>query len=1000
MAFAVVTSLLEIVDQRLQQPNPFLIPYDKEIIVSLSHKLRFLQAFLEESGKKTKDPRVKGTLEAKIRDVAVEAEGKIESELREIYLAANRGDCVDEACQGLHQTLEQIVKDIERVQTGIEWKVSTDSHVGSSPNDFKEENAIVRGASENAVEAENEIIVGFTEDIVELVDRLKSKKDEVISLVGEGGIGKTTLAKIIFEHENIIAHFGIRASVVVSQEPNIKEMLIGLLRYIVPMTSEISNKDETQLRDELHKRLMEHKYLIVLDDVWTTSAWHAIEGCIPPNKDDGSKIMITTRIYEVARSVSERPHNMKSQTPDKSWELFSRKVFREGCLCTPKLEKLGREIVNCCGGLPLAILVIAGLLSTVKGSLEIWTDVLEALSGMDADNRISKILSLGFDYLPSHLKACFLYFGVFPEDSDILIKKIINLWVAEGFLKPEKNKSSEEGAENCLLDLINRNLVQFSELSIDGKIKSCKIHDRLHEICVREAKRENIICLLHEKHAPKDVRWVSCQSSGWPFTPENYKTHTSKEIHSIFYFGKELYLSKCRLVFPDLVLLRVLDLSLIKCLHGMPNGIVDLIHLRYLALSTIGSFYKFQLLKLKNLQTLIVSSWMEEYPLQVQYDILDLPQLRHLRLQKRCSQYLPSETRKNLQTLYWLKVTSSDRNPNFGMVPNLKELGIYIEGELVSGCLENLVDLDLLEKLKFRIGRVERFCLPTSFPSKLKKLTLCSTYLPWDEMGVIGKLSNLEVLKLKDFAFCGPQWEPIEGEFKRLKVLLIARSDLKRWEPNVHHFPILERLILRYCWDLKEVPNCFARIGTMKLIVLDSCTSSLVGFTKKWLEGMADCPLRFRQVGIKVELPDNESFEEVTVESSEEESVESSKEESVKSSKEESLKSSKEESVKSSKEESVKSSKEESVGSSKEECMGSWMVELPNNESSEELSVESSKIESVGRYKELSVGSSDELSVGSFDQERLKARKSVRKYLKKKVSKSLNAFKELMRKVL
>nr|GMD48943.1 putative late blight resistance protein homolog R1B-17 [Ipomoea batatas] len=453
------------------------------------------------------------------------------------------------------------------------------------------------------------------------------------------------------------------------------------------MTSEISNKDETQLKDELRKRLMEHKYLIVLDDVWTTKAWDAIKVCIP-DKDDGSKVMITTRIYEVARFVSERPHNMKSQTPYKSLELFSRKVFREGCLCTPELLELG------------------------------------------------------------------------------------------------------------------------------------------------------------------------------------------------------------------------------------------------------GSLYKFQLLKLQNLQTLIVCSWIEEYPLQLQSDILYLPQLRHLHLQNRCSQYLPSKERENLQTLYWLKVTSADRNPNFKMVPNLKELGIYVEGELLSGCLESLVQLHLLEKLKFRIGRVDRFCLPTSFPSKLKKLTLCSTYLLWEKMGVIGNLSNLEVLKLKDFAFCGPKWEPRVGEFKRLKVLLIARSDLEQWETDLHHFPILERLIL-------------------------SCTSSLVGSTKKWLEGMTNCPLRFRQVGIKVELPDNESFEEVTLESSEEESVESSKEESVKSSKKESLKSSKEESLKSSKEESVKSSKEESGGST----------------------------------KELSVGSTEELSFGSSDQERLKPRRSVRKYVKKKVSKLLNALK-------
>nr|GMD44265.1 putative late blight resistance protein homolog R1B-17 [Ipomoea batatas] len=331
----------------------------------------------------------------------------------------------------------------------------------------------------------------------------------------------------------------------------------------------------------------------------------------------------------------------------------------------------------------------------------------------------------------------------------------------------------------------------------------------------------------------------------------------------------------------------------------MPSGITDLIHLRYLALSTIGSLYKFRLLKLKNLQTLIVCSWMEDYPLQLQCNILDLPQLRHLRLEKRCSQYLPSMVRENLQTRYWLKVSSSNQNPNFRMVPNLKELGIYIEGKLVPSCLKRFVNLHQLEKLKFEIGRVERFYLPTAFPSNLKKLTFRRTYLPWEKMGVIGKLQKLEVLKLKDFAFRGPKWEPIDGEFRVLKVLLIAHSDLKQWNVSVCHFPILERLILRNCWDLEKVPDSLANTRTMKLIVLDSCTSSLVASTNQFsstnmllFKKMPDCALRVRLVGTKVELPNNESSEGEIMESFEEEIVESSEEESAESSEEESVESS------------------------------------------------------------------------------------------------------------
>nr|GMD78197.1 putative late blight resistance protein homolog R1B-17 [Ipomoea batatas] len=311
-------------------------------------------------------------------------------------------------------------------------------------------------------------------------------------------------------------------------------------------------------------------------------------------------------------------------------------------------------------------------------------------------------------------------------------------------------------AESYLHDLINRSLVQINELSIDSKVKSCKVHDRVHEVCVREAITGNTLCIINDNDAPKASRWLSCQTSHWPITQASYGNCALDNIHSMLCFGKDVYHSKCNLVYPCLKLLRVLDLSFVKWSRGMPSEITDLVHLRYLALRTIDSLYKFRFFKLKNLLTLIVTSWMEKCPLQLPCDILGLPQLRHLHVDKRCSQYLPCLVRKDLQTLYWLKVSSSDEKPNFEMVPNLMELEIYIEGQLAPSHLGSLVHLHLLEKLKFEVGRAEGFSLPTSFPPNLKKLTLCYTYLPWKEMDTIGELLHLEVLKLKDFAFCGP----------------------------------------------------------------------------------------------------------------------------------------------------------------------------------------------------------------------------------------------------
>nr|GMD05996.1 putative late blight resistance protein homolog R1B-17 [Ipomoea batatas] len=625
--------------------------------------------------------------------------------------------------------------------------------------------------------------------------------------------------------------------------------------------------------------MMGKRYLIFLDDVWTTEVWYAIQRCFPCNSNERNPIMITTRIVDVAEHLSYfcDIKRMKFQNLENSWKLFSMKVFGVRRFCPPVLEKLGRQISSQCQGLPLAIIVIARFLATTTGSLEVWREVAETLDGMDwADDKTSKILFLSYDYLPSQLKACFLYFGVFPRNCCVPIKKLINLWVAEGFLKPEKNKSLEEVAKNCLLDLTNRSLVQVDKVSIDGKMKECKIHDRLHEICLKEAEKENIVRIIDDNHAPKASRWLSCQTSHWPITQASYGNCTLDNIHSVLYFGKDVYHSKCRLVYPCLKLLRVLDLSFVKWSRGMPSEITDLIHLRYLALSTIGSLYKLRFFKLKNLLTLIVTSWMEKCPLQVSCDILGLPQLRHLHVDKRCSQYLPCLVKKNLQTLYWLKVASSDVKPNFGMVPNLMELGIYIEGQLAPSYLGSLVHLHLLEKLKFELGRVERFCLPTGFPPNLKKLTLRYTYLPWMEMDTIGELPHLEVLKLKDFAFFGSKWEPSKQGFRGLKTLLISRSNLKYWDASSNHFPVLERLVLRYCWELKQIPFNFVIIGTLKLILLECCYSSLVTSAMQISSAKKLLSSTHFQLLFKVELPNNESSEEEIVENSKELSVGSS----------------------------------------------------------------------------------------------------------------------------
>ncbi|XP_019157655.1 PREDICTED: putative late blight resistance protein homolog R1C-3 [Ipomoea nil] len=768
MDFDAVTTLIKIVDQDLMEPK-LLSCFDAsllETIKLLSAKLYFVQDFLEEcKTKMNHGDTFANVLYFVIQDkVATTYENYRRELLRMVYFEDNWGESAFVASE-LHLTLKQVVRDIEGAG---EWIPLLKKIATLVP---KKENITDCDTYQNALEAENEMIVGFDSDIETIINRLTflySKryietilrrsdidklrgcvenplvKLEVIPLVGEGGIGKTTLARRVYGHPITIDSFHIRAWVVVSQVHNLKEILIGLLRCISPITSEIYNIDEAHIAEQLRRSLMGQKYLIFLDDIWTTAAWDAIHDCFPENSN-GSRILVTTRFAEVAEYLSADPYHMTYRTLKDRWELFSMKVFGKSQCIPREYELIGKRIVLGCSGLPLAVVVIAGLLATVKESLEIWRDVEETLDGVDNNNRISTILSLSYNYLPSHLKACFHYFGVFPEDNVIPVKKLINLWVAEGFLIQDKNMSLEEVAESYLDDFINRSLVQINELSIDSKVKSCKVHDRVHEVCVREAIKGNTLCIINDNHAPKASRWLSCQTSYWPITRASYGNCTPGKIHSILCFSKDVYHSKSRLVYPCLKSLRVLDLSLVKWSQGMPHEITDLVHLRYLALCTIGSLYEFQFFKLKKLVTLIVTSWMEKCPLQLPCDILDLPQLRHLHVDKRCSQYLPCLVKKDLQTLYWLKVASSNEKPNFEMVPNLRELGIFIEGQLAPSYLGSLVYLHILEKLKFEVGRVERFYLPIGFPPNLKKLTLRYTYLPWKEMDTIGKLPHLEI---------------------------------------------------------------------------------------------------------------------------------------------------------------------------------------------------------------------------------------------------------------
>ncbi|KZV41676.1 hypothetical protein F511_32266 [Dorcoceras hygrometricum] len=239
--------------------------------------------------------------------------------------------------------------------------------------------------------------------------------------------------------------------------------------------------------------------MIVLDDVWYTQALEYIKRLFPEN-GNGSRIILTTRHSKVAAYANSfgAYHEMQLLDDDSSWSLLCQEVFPQQN-CTSDLVEIGKEIARQCHGLPLAISAIGGHLKKEKHTKEYWEFVSGNVSlVLKSDNDPAlEILTLSYNYLPHHLKACFLYFGVFKEDRSVEVFRIVNLWVAEGFVKPSTSNSIEQVAEEYLSDIIERNLVFMHKYDSFGKPKRCGIHDLFRDICIREASKENLFFAVH-----------------------------------------------------------------------------------------------------------------------------------------------------------------------------------------------------------------------------------------------------------------------------------------------------------------------------------------------------------------------------------------------------------------------------------------------------------------------------------------------------------------------
>ncbi|XP_057957202.1 putative disease resistance protein RGA3 [Malania oleifera] len=478
---------------------------------------------------------------------------------------------------------------------------------------------------------------GRENDVLTIVNKVTgscSNGLSVIPIVGMGGIGKTTLAQLIYNDERVKEHFDARIWVCVSENFDVKRILKEILESLTNKNGGIENLD-TILRN-IKDKLEGKKYLLVLDDVWNEdeNKWEDFRSRLLPlsSKKVGSNIVVTTRSDQVASIMKTlSPHHLGKLSEENCRAIFEQKAFVDGgALKTQDFIDIGRGIVKKCGGVPLAAKVLGGIMRFKREKQE-WLSILESerWNLPESEDGIIAALKLSFDNLPSaSLKQCFAYTAIFPKDYVIERVKLIQLWMAQGFLESSQKCSlvMEDKGNEYFKILLQNSLFQDVERDEYGDIETCKMHDLVHDLAQSVSKSEILVLeggyQVNEIPAVRHLSLTDYEEGKHIVGKDNGKKLRTLILSGVVNVSDEVLVnSKC---------LRVLDLSR-SDIKVLPDSVGKLKHLKCLGISRtkIGRLPD-SITKLYHLQTLDMEYCyeMQELPKEMRA----LINLRHLGL--------------------------------------------------------------------------------------------------------------------------------------------------------------------------------------------------------------------------------------------------------------------------------------------------------------------------------------------------------------------------------